>query len=373
MKICLVKQEVYQDLYVCPNRTPPDELLKSSAMRVGPFGLFSRLDADFRIVREEVFPETQIYRRSLPHLADDLALMKNHTIRALPGMEFAEPGTEDTNGMFAESAAEVDWESYDVVIALNAAIPRRIVERHPRTLFAYMIGEANSFLDRPRFGYDCVLNQEGWGRAVDEKNWVVDFPYTFLGRDCLEEFGRRQFGGGDERGGICPEINMSEERPVRSIPEVLRPLSERFPIHLHRQNITENIAQLFRSRYFVKLGGRVTRGNGIVEAISAGCLALFRRDEVIHNNLLLERCAFETEGQLFGLIDALERDEWLYRECLEEQKQRVEMSYFRRPVEELERCLAWKRAGKSGRGSRWAGLRRRVRGAMRRIGIRPVV
>lgn len=47
MKICIVKQDVYQDLYVANNNMSNLETLFSSMMRVGPFGLISDLSADF--------------------------------------------------------------------------------------------------------------------------------------------------------------------------------------------------------------------------------------------------------------------------------------------------------------------------------------
>ena len=49
-KIALLKQEVYQDLYVCPvTEKDPEAILLSSMGRVGPIGLMAELDADFYI------------------------------------------------------------------------------------------------------------------------------------------------------------------------------------------------------------------------------------------------------------------------------------------------------------------------------------
>ena len=46
-KIALLKQEVYQDLYVCPvTEKDPEAILLSSMGRVGPIGLMAELDAD---------------------------------------------------------------------------------------------------------------------------------------------------------------------------------------------------------------------------------------------------------------------------------------------------------------------------------------
>ena len=40
MRIALVKQDVYQDLYVGDKKMSPQELLYSSSGRVGPISLF---------------------------------------------------------------------------------------------------------------------------------------------------------------------------------------------------------------------------------------------------------------------------------------------------------------------------------------------
>ena len=54
MKIALVKQDLYDDLYVCPNRTPVDEMFLSTLMRTGPLGLFDKeIDADYFIIKEQ--------------------------------------------------------------------------------------------------------------------------------------------------------------------------------------------------------------------------------------------------------------------------------------------------------------------------------
>ena len=54
LRIALVKQDVYQDLYVCPaSEKDALSILLSSQVRVGPIGLMADLNADFYIVKEE--------------------------------------------------------------------------------------------------------------------------------------------------------------------------------------------------------------------------------------------------------------------------------------------------------------------------------
>lgn len=101
-KIALVKQETYQDLYVCPvTEKDPAEILFSSMGRVGPIGLMAELGADFYIIKEEPMPETQIYKKVIPHLAKHLHLLKTQTLDKIPGQEFKQPGSPYPNGKFA--------------------------------------------------------------------------------------------------------------------------------------------------------------------------------------------------------------------------------------------------------------------------------
>lgn len=142
-KIALVKQEVYQDLYVCPvTEKDPAEILFSSMGRVGPIALMAELNADFYIVKEEMDMETQIYKKVIPHIAKYLYLLKTETLDKIPGQEFKQPGSPYPNGKFAIDCHNIDWGQYDIVISINVSLPTTVVRHYPNTLFAYMIGEA---------------------------------------------------------------------------------------------------------------------------------------------------------------------------------------------------------------------------------------
>lgn len=65
MKIALVKQDLYDDLYVCANRTPIEEMFLSTLMRTGPLGLFDpEIDADYFIIKEQPEHECHAYKKS---------------------------------------------------------------------------------------------------------------------------------------------------------------------------------------------------------------------------------------------------------------------------------------------------------------------
>ena len=344
MKIAFVKQEVYQDLYVCPHTEKSAEaILLSSMLRVGPIGLMSDLGADFYIVKEEYAPETQMYRKVIPAIAPYLHLLKTDTLDKIPGQEFTQPGSPMPNGAYAVEAGQIDWSLYDVVISVNVSLPAELVVKYPQTLFAYMIGEANMATSKARFGYDVTLNQKARG-IVASRLGEVDFPYTFVGADTLERIMRSALGRPSLGRGVFMEINSTVERPVTRVPAHFKPLQDiGQDVILHRQKIGENLAAIYDSKYFVKMGGRPIRGNSVAEAVSLGSLAIMNRDEVIHGELIIDECNVKSMDEVVALVTRLEHDDALYARLLERQRRVLQTLFFDRPLQSLEKCLEMKR------------------------------
>ena len=344
-RIALLKQEVYQDLYVCPvTEKHPGSVLFSSSGRVGPIGLVADLGADFYIIKEEQAWETQIYRKVIPHIAKDLQLLKTQTLDKLPGQAFKVPGSPYPNGKFAIDAHSVDWGMYDMVISINVALPTRLVRQYPRTLFAYMIGEANLATGKARFGYDVSLNQMARG-IVASHCGQVDFPYTFVGADTLERILQQQLQRPSKRQGIFMEINSTTERPVKRVPEHFKPLENTgHDILLHRQKISENLQNIYDAKYFIKWGGRPIRGNSVAEAVSLGALAIMNRNEVIHHELIIDECHVSSIEELLELIRRLDADAALYENLRTKQRTVLQDLFFDKPLRSLENCLAEKRS-----------------------------
>lgn len=343
-KIALLKQEVYQDLYVCPvTEKDPEAILLSSMGRVGPIGLMAELDADFYIIKEEREWETQIYRKVIPHIAKDLHLLKTQTLDKLPGQGFKRPGSPFPNGKFAVDGREIDWNAYDIVISINVALPTNVVRQYPRTLFAYMIGEANLATGSVHFGYDVTLNQMARG-IVAERRGKVDFPYTFVGAHTLERIMQRHLQRPSLRRGVFMEINSTTERPVTRIPDHFKPLETTGePIILHQQRIGDNLTSIYDAKYFIKWGGRTIRGNSVAEAVSLGALAIMNRNEVIHKELIIDECHVTTMESLLNLINRLNQNPELYEKLKAKQQAVLQDLFFDKPLLSLENCLREKR------------------------------
>jgi hypothetical protein len=347
MIIALAKQDVYQDLYVCPNRSSPADILASSIMRVGPLGLFTLLDADFLIVREGRQRECKAYLKSYSPPAEVLRQLKSEPISRIRGsvFDYLSPRTDGSHADFSVDASAVDWGAYDVVISVNVAIPSAIVAGFPRTLWCYMMGEASRQTPYVEYGYDVRLTQEVTG-CVAEGLGPVDFSYTFLGPDCLERLAGEYDPAPPEKRGVYAEINTTSERPVRRVErlEFVRELGH--DVVVHDQDIVKNVVKLRNSKYFVKLGGRRIRGNSVIEAISAGTLALLNPKDVVHAQLLPKETWVRSEEEVADAIRRLDADDGLYRSLLAEQRKRVTSFVVDAPLESLRNCLEAKRSGR---------------------------
>jgi hypothetical protein len=345
MRIALVKQDVYQDLYVCANRTAPAKALESTIMRVGPLGLFTLCDADFFILREDGAPECKAYKKSYRPPEQILRQLPNTPVNAIEGstFDFLSPRSGHAHSDFSVGVEDVAWESYDVVVSINIAVPGRIVKKTPSVLWCYMMGEASRGGPYVEYGYDVSLTQEVTGSVAGGLG-PVDFPYSFIGPDCLEAVADEFGAAPAERRGVYAEINTTAERPVSRVPslEFVRELGH--DVIVHHQDIIENVLRLRRSKYFAKLGGRKIRGNSVIEAISAGSLVLMDPKDLVHSQLLPKETWARSEAELRGLVSELDRDDRAYAELLAEQRKRLRAFVVDAPLESLRNCVEAKRA-----------------------------
>ena len=338
MKIALIKQDVYQDLYVGNKEMNIKELLFSSSGRVGPISLFEKFDCDFYIVKEEHTNECKMWERIMPKKVKEFRKLKTQTVKSVKGMEFHEPGSDKPNGYYAVSCDSIQWNMYDIVISINISIPTRIIKKHPNVLWAYMIGEANYMTDMVYFGYDVSMNQLIRGEN-DLINGVIDFPYTFVSSTILENIVKSELGS-VQKSGIYGEINTTKERPVKRIPQ-FEPISEKTgePILLHKQNIKNNLFEMYKAKYYLKVGGRKTRGNGAIEAISLGTVVLMSPDDVICGQIL------PPEAWVMNAEDAIEKINFLndnpeqYEMLLAKERSLVDQFVIEYPVHWLMSAL----------------------------------
>jgi hypothetical protein len=345
MKIALVKQDVYQDLYVQRRDASPEELLFSSIMRVGPIGLFTLFGADFLIVKEADAPECRLWEKVIPHYPPAWFRELKTTPFAktsFPEAKFLAPGSDRSHADFSVDCAAVDWSAYDVVISINFSIPKETIKRHPNVLWCHMVGEANVLCDHAYHDYDVCLNQETRG-IVTGGLGVIDFPYSFVGPDCLSQLAARVLKRPSVKRGIFIEINSFTERPVRDPGHLSGLTSTGQPIRLHQQGIRANLTELYDSKYFVKIGGRKIRGNSVIEAISSGPLVLMNPAELHHSQLLPKECWIYTIEDACKRISELEASPSEYARLVTLQRQLLRSYVVEMPMESLANAIKWKR------------------------------
>ena len=318
----------------------PLELLFSSSGRVGPISLFEKYDCDFYIVNEENTSECHMWERVMPQKVKEFRKLKTQTVTAIKGMEFHEPGSDKPNGYYSVPSESIEWNQYDAVISINVAIPTKIVQSYPKVLWAYMIGEANFMLNKVYFGYDVCLNQLIRGEN-DLIHGVIDFPYTFVSGDYLEKLIEKEIGA-VEKNGIYGEINTTTERPVRRIPQ-FEPISEATgeTIRFHKQNIKNNLVEMYKARYYLKVGGRKTRGNGAIEAISLGTVALLSPDDIICGQILPPEAWVKDANEAIEKINYLNNTPGAYEELLNKERALVNQFVIQYPMHWLEKAVEY--------------------------------
>lgn len=334
MKICFVKQDVYQDLYVGDNKLQSKQLLFSSMMRVGPYALIDDLSGDFYIIKEENTEECQIYNHFLRGFGGNYKKLKTDLLNNIPGNHFFEPGSDKPNGYYSVEADSIEWNKYDIVISINFSIPSRIVNNYKNVLWCYLIGENNlHLLNSPKYGYDIALNQDLIVENYDLSSNVIYFPYTFLSKNTLSNL----FDKNIQANSIFIEINSCRDRPVKSYPEFFDKISRDLSLNIltHDQNIETNLINLNKSKYFIKLGGRNIRGNSIIEAISSNTLVILDKNKTGYSFLIPDECNITTEDELYSKIKYFQENETYYLKIKEMQKNILQKYCYEKPLEHL--------------------------------------
>jgi len=352
LRVAIVKSSVYQDLWVCDRSKDPVEVFKTTLMRTSPVGFFEAFETEFLIVK---------YEDEYPCNINPACMSRHHFEHFQHAKENKSDGGHFLDETFhkgvsisevSHSVDSVDWSQYDLVLTINACVPDWILKQYPKILWGTWIGENEDkwVYNRELFGsYNVVLNQD-----VTKPNmppWMIGVPYSFLGAFTMEQLAQQLgvgLGAGEVKNGIFLEINNTTERPFKNIPWEFSKISEetKNPIVVHSQNIVENLGRVSKSKYFVKLMGRVIRGNSILETVSCGVLILANRELVTFNEMILPECHVESVDDVIAKIRWFDANPEEYAAAVEMQRIRLHELYYKTPVENLAR-LHWEKIQKS--------------------------
>ena len=335
LRVAFVKQEIYQDLYTIGKSDNITEVLFSSSGRVGPIGLFTLPQIDFLILEEEYDEECQVYKTQTKKLNKTLPLLKYQTIQSLEGHGDRVPGSIYPNGFFAQKAADINWSQYDIVISINISIPKRIVRKHRKTFFCYMMGENEGTNFNPDYGYDATLVQETSKNKMSTK--TIHFPYTFCDPYCIENILLGALRRQPKKKGVYLEIKSYQKKSPDRVPSDFREkmvmISEE--VNLHQELIAANLEAVYDSKVYVKIAGQRIRGNGAVEAISAGTPVILDEKLIIHQEILGEKGRSRSLEDTVAIVREICESDRFRAEVLAEQRSLVFESCYLEPLSRL--------------------------------------
>jgi len=318
LKVAFVKQSVYTDLYANPNAGSPLEIIASSNFRSGPVGLMQTLRADYYIVNVEPDTECRIWEE------------KRKDFKARP---FWIHIIEEQKQV-AVQAADIDWSQYDLVLALENAIPARITQQHPTVLWATMVEHHRmsiykSYLRTPPEGYDCFFNQR-FGptlRSLHRSAHVIEWPYSFSNEKCVADL----FPGTVKENSIVVEAHQPRE--------ALQTLLKAPEIRVHfsgGRNIIEHLELLAKAKIlFSPIYERPLWGNATVEAAAADCIVVGNRHALWNPCMIDPRMHCSSVEKGWEIISWLLSDDSYYQEMLASQRTRLNWYAFSRPLLQL--------------------------------------
>lgn len=337
MRIAVVKSTRYNDLWASHKTNNPFEVYKTTLMRCSQIGLPEYFNTDYIIVKESTeYPCQEIVYKWEEKNRQSMRYNKKGKHTDLPFLD----ETYHSNITLEEVSHNVDeiqWDNYTIVITINACVPERITKKYPKILWCYYVSENDSAkINQLLNGYQLLLDQD---IMKEMKAFSIGFPYSFCGPESVKKIGE-QLGvkGESERRGIFIELNNSTERPLLHPSKEFRYIERMTnqPLLLHKQNILENCKLLCKAKYYVKIFGRQIRGNGIMEAISAGNLLLMNKNLVMYSDLVLEECHVVTAEDVIKKIKEFDENKDLYNRTLVKQNNYFTKYYVEGPISSLQ-------------------------------------
>lgn len=322
-RIALVKQTAYQGLYPESSSGAWIPTVLRSGYHLGPFSFLADLGADYFVVRQAPEPETYLWREKFSTDPDPEASFQRRMseVREL----------ESSRRLF-HSVDEVSWHEYDLVIGIDVPIPSRIVQKSPRTLWAYYSIEAGGPLQKksvcsPLAGYRLFLNH-GFRRYRSRprnRSHVLEFPLQFQSSSAWASL-RQAIPSQPGRETILVGAGSWEDSP---------PVAPLPWDHLSGSPTPAYLAKMFSARFAVHTTSRPRWGNWAIEAAHAGSLFLGNAASLAHLSLLLPgldcRSLVDASGKISGLLKNPEHLQALQSR----QADLAEELAFRRPLLDL--------------------------------------
>jgi len=323
-KVALVKQTAYQGAYLPGTGRNWMQTILTAPVHLGPISFLADLNADYFVVRQTPDPETYLWKEKF---AGD------------PNPEIAfrriQTWQEEQETMGVVNCDQIRWDDYDLVIGLDIPIPKRIVAKSKRTMWAYYSVEAGgalhkSSLSEPVQGYHLYLNHcfRRFRARPYNKNHVLEFPFTFQSAASWKHLAKETAGGDTNRRGAVVDRASWQSHPGDK-PSSMTTLSG---------DAAAYIRLMSSSDFAIRTDPKIRWGNWALEAIQAGCLFLGRADSLAMPGVLLPDLIVADLASAHKKIEALLKDPLHMQSLAKTQVALAEHLAFRRPLMDLTTC-----------------------------------
>ena len=353
LKICLVKQETYNDLYSDPSQRNLN-LLFSTVHRSGPIGLFPAHEFDFKIMRLSESEESLVWQ----HLEKDVGGDSFHKILSFKDMLFEKKSgaviNKSPQASVAQKAEDINWNNYDITISINFSVDRNVVLSNPDTLWCYMPQEPSLrhykwSSKRPLYSYDIFLNQQfsfhlkkeikrvfSFGRIASHE---VDFPYNFMSSNSFHEL---EAIAPPQRSGVYIEnhsfwhLSEVELRNLRRFGDISHPKEEPYQAIL---------LKMLASKYFFSFRKNDFKiwGNSMIDAVGAGLLSFGNPDEYLNIGLFTPFTCVKTTDEFINKIEFLEKNPSFFLREVTLQRRLLDKYCFYNPIKSIHNAMELKR------------------------------
>lgn len=361
-RIALVKQDVYQDLYCIDSGSSIKDTLLSSIQRCGPVGLINECGADFYIVQVEPNQECNIWQQKSTSCGQrPISYYENFAQKKQTEIPYSFGRSQDD---LAIRIFDVDWSKYDIVISVDVCFPSSFIQQYSGTLWCYMPGEPCMDVYRKSHkklvsNYHVFLNQElrhqPWTyrplyfphykrnkRIIRffpafTRKWKakipmeLDFPYTLVSSNSIKSLFQNE-----EREGVAYEFYTYKKLEITNTLGVKHTVIKE---GMHKLPYVR-IPALVKTKYFISDSETYTRGNGMLEAMAAGCLCLATKGQFVHNyqKLLGRRGDFKDLKSIYSFIEEMESSPERYYTELHDQSRILDQYCFNDPLQRLYQC-----------------------------------
>lgn len=335
LRVALVKQSTYCDLYSDPNATSIEQLILSSWHRTGPLGLFTEFDTTFLIVHPETDSECRVWEEKKGY-------WKNNPVR-----ERDDRFRHEVQSKVAVWSHEIDWSRFDLVIAIENAVPSRITQRYPGVLWATLLEHHKmrhyrSYLARAPGGYDAFFNLR-YGpnpQSLFRREHVIDWPYNFIKPGALHRVFNAESRGVSANNGAAE--TMPEKFTVLLEDNQKAEVAESFSCSgiPFAKGCRSTLADYFKvllesSALVFSSATRPLGGLAMLDAASAGLLLIGNPKSLWNPFLVVPELAVHTPGDAVRLAQKLAGNRDFRVEMTLRQSARLQWFGFERPLSQL--------------------------------------